>query len=170
MRNSISKKFTIAVITIVSTMLLCAGTAMAQPQLDLKTSVGKEVKVKKEGKLVTEVAAADQAGPKDTLVFTIKYTNSGDAVMTEPVIINPVPKGMIVKSKTPAGNNSEITASVDGGQSFKPLPVMVQMKQPDGSLKSVPAKDEQYTHIRWAIKQPLQAGQSGEVSFKTKVI
>lgn len=151
--------------------LLFSGNLQAQqePKLDLKTTIEKEVKVKKQGKWVIETQAVDKTAPGDVLVFTITYTNAGKSPLTDAVVVNPVPKGVAVNPQSAEGKDTEVTGSIDNSRSFHALPVMVKLKKPDGSLESKPAPPESYTHIRWGIKKPVQAGQSGQVSFKATV-
>lgn len=152
-------------------LLLGATAAKAQQEttLELKTTIDKEVKVKKEGKLVTQMVPADKTAPGDLLLFTVTYTNTGKGTVTNATIVNPVPKGVVLKSKSPAGKDAAITCSIDGGRTFLPPPVMVRVKKADGKEIEQPAPAERYTHVKWVIQKPVSPGQSGRVSFEATV-
>lgn len=152
-------------------IFFCTGNLLAQqePKLDLKTTVEKEVKVKKQGKLVLEKRATDKTAPGDILVYTINYGNTGKGALVDGVIVNPIPRGVLVNPESAEGKDTEVTCSIDNGRSFHAAPISVKFKKPDGSLESRHADLEMYTHIRWAIKKPVLAGQSGRVSFKAAV-
>jgi len=149
------------------------GSADAQAQqetkLDLKTTVEKELKVKKQGKTVLEKVPAENSSPGDQLVYTITYTNAGKGAVVDATIVNPIPRGVTVDPMGIEGTDANVTCSIDSGRSFHAPPVMVKIKKPDGSLESKPAPPESYTHIRWIIKKPLAPGQTGQVNFKATV-
>lgn len=152
-------------------IFFCTGNLLAQqgPKLDLKTTVEKEVKVKKQGKWVVERRAVDKTAPGDILIYTITYSNTGKGDLVDAVIVNPVPKGVFVNPESAEGKDAEVTCSIDNSRSFQAAPIIVKMKKSDGSLESRHAEAEMYTHIRWVIKKPVQPGQSGRVSFKATV-
>ncbi len=147
------------------------GVSMAQkePQMDLKTTVQKEVKVKKEGKWVLEAIPVDQTGPGDVLLFTITYLNRGETDAVDAKIINPIPQGVTYIPQSAEGKDADITCSIDDRKSWHNPPVMVTTKNTLGEEVSQPAPAELYTHIRWIIKKPVLPGQSGQVSFRVTV-
>jgi uncharacterized repeat protein (TIGR01451 family) len=148
-----------------------SGTALAQqaPRLELKTTVQKEVKVKRHGKWVTETAPADKTGPGDVLVYTIAYLNTGKTPAHEARIENPVPRGAVLIPESPGGVDADVTCSIDHGRTWYKPPVMIQGKDAAGKEVVQPAPADRYTHIRWVIKKPVLPGQSGRVSFKATV-
>jgi uncharacterized repeat protein (TIGR01451 family) len=146
-----------------------AVQAQQETKLELKTTIDKEVKVKKEGKLVTQTVPADSTSPGDTLVITVAYSNTGAGVVKDATIVNPVPKGVVLKPQSPAGKDAAITCSIDGGRTFLPPPIMVRVKKADGTEINQPAPAERYTHVKWVIQKPVSPGQSGRVSFEATV-
>jgi uncharacterized repeat protein (TIGR01451 family) len=171
MRNTHNKKLPGVILLIAGVLLLCAGIVQArqEPKLDLKTTVEKEVKVKKQGKQVLERRTVDKTAPGDVLVYTIAYANTGGGDMVDAVIVNPVPNGVRLNPESVKGMDAEVTCSIDNNRSYHPPPVLVKIKKADGSLESRPAELDRYTHIRWLIKKTLHPGQSGQVSFKAIV-
>jgi uncharacterized repeat protein (TIGR01451 family) len=149
-----------------------AGVSQAQQgntKLDLKTTAEKEVMVKEEGKGTTTRAPVDKAHPGDVVVYAINYSNTGKGPVLDAVIVNPLPGGVRYIADTAEGKDAEIVFSVDNGQTWHAYPVMMTLKQPDGSMEKKPAAADSYTHIKWTIKKPVAPGQSGQVSFKVTV-
>jgi len=171
MGRMLGKRFWVAVLGLAVVFLLQAGAAPAQqaPRLELKTTAQKEVKVKRQGKWVTETVPADKTGPGDVLVYTIAYLNTGRTPAHEARIENPVPRGAVLIPESPAGVDADVTCSIDHGRTWYKPPVMVQVKNAAGKEVVQPAPAERYTHIRWVIKKPVLPGQSGRVSFKATV-
>jgi uncharacterized repeat protein (TIGR01451 family) len=156
---------------LVGAFFLNPGASWAQQgaKLDLKTTVEKEVKVKKKGQWVMERIPVEKTGPGDTLIYTIAYHNAGKIAVIDATIINPLPRGIVYVLESAAGKDADITCSINGGQSFHPSPVTERIRKPDGIVEVKPAAADRYTHIKWIIKKPVQPGQSGRVSFKATV-
>ena len=163
--------FWVFVVFLAGAFFLWGAVAQAQqqPRLELKTTVEKEVKVKKKGKWITERIAVDKTGPGDVLVYTIAYQNTGKIAAVDARIVNPVPQGVAYLPDSAEGKDAEIKCSIDNGRTWHTPPVMMQMKKPDGSLEKRPAPRESYTQISWVIKKPVGSGQQGRVSFKATV-
>lgn len=145
------------------------STAQDGPLLDLKTTIEKETVVIRDGKEVEERMPAGETGPGDVLVFNIDYVNTGNAEAVDAAIINPVPEGVIYILESAGGEDAEVTCSIDDGYSWHRPPVMVRIMNAEGKEETRPAAADQYTHVRWVIKKPVQPGISGRVSFKATV-
>lgn len=150
---------------------LLAGVSYSQQdaRLELKTKVEKEVKVKKQGKWVVEKVPVDNTGPRDILIYTISYQNKGKEAAIDAQIVNPIPREVVYVLGSAGGADTEVTCSIDGGQSFHKPPVLTEVKNPDGKTEKKPAPAELYTHVKWLIKKPVLPGQTGWVSFKVTV-
>jgi uncharacterized repeat protein (TIGR01451 family) len=105
----------------------------------------------------------------EELTYTLDYSNTGTETAVDATIDNPIPKGTSYLSNSAGGANSEITFSADGGKNYGP-PTMVshEVRLPNGKLEKRVATPEEYTHIRWTIRQ-VPAGSGGSVSFKVRV-
>jgi len=149
----------------------CAGVSPAQqePVLDLKTTVQKEVRTKKNGKWVMERMPVEETMKGDILVFTINYINQGKTDIVDVGIVNPIPQGVVYIPESAEGQNAEITCSIDNAGSWHKPPIMTRVKKPDGKEEIRPVPADQYTHIRWVIKKPILPGLTGRVSFKATV-
>lgn len=97
--------------------------------------------------------------PGDTLVFVLRYENTGRQPATNFVITNPLPQAVRYTGTVDAG----ATVSVDGGRNWGLLSAL-SVREPGGALR--PARAEEVTHIRWAFAQPIPAGDSGRLMFR----
>lgn len=97
--------------------------------------------------------------PGDTLVFVLRYENTGRQAATNFVITNPLPQAVRYTGTVDAG----ASVSVDGGRNWGTLGDL-RVREADGSLR--PARAEDVTHIRWAFAQPIAAGEAGRLMFR----
>lgn len=166
-----SRKIVIFILFLVGIFLYSINTLRAEQEgkLDLKATMAKEMLVKKSGRSGVETVPVDQAAPGDTLVLTIAYTNPGNRGVTSAVIVNPVPPGLALKPESGEGQDAEVSFSIDNGRSYQTPPIMLRVKQADGTETVQAAPPERYTHIKWVINKSVMPDQSGRVSFKATV-
>lgn len=170
MTHSWKQKVLIVVFFLAAFCLMGNGLAGAEPpRLELKTMVEKETRVKKKGQGVTERSPAVKTMPGDVLIYTIAYSNAGQAPAVDARIVNPVPARTVLIPESAAGQDTTVLFSTDGGETWQKPPVMMKSKRSGGVVESRPASPEQYTHIQWIVKKPVLPGQSGRVSFRTTV-
>lgn len=94
----------------------------------------------------------------DRLVFLLDYRNTGARAASDVVVTNPMPRGVAYQ-----GADANALVSIDGGRRWGPL-ASFRVTERDGSVRS--ARPEDVTHIRWAMKQALAAGDGGKLSFR----
>lgn len=151
---------------------LCLGAAgMARAQsVEVVQKAEREVEVLEKGVKVKKVGPVERIVPGDEVVYTLTYTNKAGKPATDVAITNPVPKHTRYKDGSAAGDNAVITFSVDDGKSFAtPDKLVVTIKDKLGKDIQRPATAQDYTHIRWVIKQQLAPGQSGSVRFRAVI-
>ena len=103
--------------------------------------------------------------PGNTMMYTITFENIGDQPVSGIVVNDPIPNNSKYLGNTATGKNSEITFSADG--EYFDVPGNIKVK--DRSGKTWTASPDKYTHIRWRYKNILQPGETGLVTFKTKI-
>lgn len=146
-----------------------AGIARAQA-VEVVQKAEREVEVLEKGVKVKKVAPVERIVPGDEVVYTLTYTNKTGKPTTDVAITNPVPKHTRYKDGSAAGDNAVITFSVDDGKTFAtPEKLVVTIKDKSGKDIQRPATAQDYTHIRWVIKQQLAPGQSGSVRFRAVI-
>lgn len=153
----------------------CAAGAFAQKQLAARNTAGHpEVKVTLAGAVVRgeERIALDKAGavhPGEVLDWKITSSNDGDAAAREYKTVAHVPAGTtLVAGSATAEYGAQVTYSIDGGKTFSAQPT-VEEKQPDGSVKRVPAPISLYTELRYEWADALAPGAKLDASYKVRV-
>jgi len=160
--------------TILITLMLCSTIlfpplVLAKPQMSIGITTSKEVTTIVNGARVKKLVPTAQATSGDTLVYSLVYSNKGDEAATDAVIDNPVPKGSSYIAGSATGAGAEISFSVDDGKTFaRPEVLMSEVMLMSGTKVRSPASPEDYTHVRWMIRQ-VPAGGSGKVGFSVRV-
>jgi len=140
--------------------------ALAMAEVSLITEAFKIVPVQQaDGSVVEEWQTPEKVVPGDKVGYRISYSNTGKEAVEGVVINNPVPAETIYIANSATGANSTITYSVDGGQNFGKANELTVTAQ--GATRA--AKAEDYSHIRWMLTQPVEAGASGKVEFKVRI-
>ena len=135
--------------------------------LELKTVVEKLVEVEDvSGSTRTELVSADIAVPGDKVVYTVTFTNVGDAPAENVLITNPIPQEMRYADGSAFGPGAEIEYSIDGGQNYAD-PQGLLVAEASGRERLASADD--YTHIRWQLTDPLPPGAQGMARFRATV-
>ena len=110
------------------------------------------------------IAAGDQAiGGVDELVVSVKFTNATQHVLDSIRITSPVPADAAYVAQTASGPGSEVLFSIDGGKTFG-RPDELVLPGADGGTRA--AEPGEYTHVRWVMRAPLDAGASGLARFR----
>ena len=143
-------------------LILMAFAAVAQGHLDVQTTVQKqETFVNEAGEAEQRLVAADVVVPGERVIYTITFTNISDESAEKVVITNPIAEGLVYIDGSAFGPGTDITFSVDDGNSFAAAGDLTVTE--DG--ESRPAVAEDFTHIRWVMRNVLAAGAQGSVRF-----
>ncbi|MBT8370439.1 MAG: DUF11 domain-containing protein [Deltaproteobacteria bacterium] len=149
--------------------LLIPAVALAKPQVSISIKAEKKVIFVENGQEVVKRIPAVEVAPGETLIYTLTYTNAGDEAATNVVINDPIPQGAAYILDSASGQDTDISFSIDGGQTFKkPSMLTYEVKLADGTTEKRVASPEAYTHIRWTIRK-VRAGGSGELGFQVRV-
>ncbi len=101
--------------------------------------------------------------PGDEVIFTVTFTNVSSESTDNVTITNPIPDHMRYVGGSAFGPGTDITYSVDGGQSYASAD---ELTVTDADLGTKPATPEDYTHIRWRMRNALQPGAKGYARFR----
>ena len=160
------------VIFLTTLAALNAGYALlaGAQTVEVVSRAEREVVVLEKGVKVKKVAPLEKIVPGDEVTYTLTYTNKTGKPVNDIAITNPVPKHTRYKDGSAEGDGTVITFSVDGGKSFAvPERLTVTIKDKAGRDIQRPAVAQDYTHIRWQLKQTLAPGQSGSVRFRAVI-
>jgi len=107
--------------------------------------------------------------PGDVIRYTIIATNVGNGVLNNPLITDPIPKGVSYKPYSAKGQNAEITFSVNEGRLFQSWPPTYTVKNEEEEIITKLASPDMVTHVRWELKTPLAPNQSQQLEFEVIV-
>ena len=118
------------------------------------------------GETETRLVAATTVVPGDEVIYTITFSNHGDAEAETVTITDPVPAQMRYVEGSAFSGGADILFSVDDGKSFAESHELTVL---DANGNSRSARAEDYTHIRWNMRHPLPPGKQGHARFKAQL-
>lgn len=136
--------------------------AQEQGHLNVRTVVQKEqVVINDDGDSETTLVPADTVVPGEKVVVTTTFQNISGESADNVVITNPISSELIYVDGSAFGPGTDIEFSVDGGQTFAAAADLTVTE--DGVTRSADAND--FTHIRWVMREELAAGAQGVARF-----
>ena len=148
-------------------LILAPVLAVAEGAVQLQTSAQiEQIVLNEKGEKESRLVPVTTVIPGDEVIYTITFTNRADAEAETVVITDPVPEQMRYVEGSAFGGGTDILFSVDGGKSFG-TPGELTVASADGSRRNARAED--YTHIRWKMRNPLQPGKQGHARFRAQL-
>ena len=120
----------------------------------------KEV-VNANGEKTRQLVAASKIVPGMEVVWTVTASNICKVPSEKVTINNPVPEHMSYVANSAFGAGSDITYSLDGKTFAAPAELSVTE---NGARRQ--ARADEYRHIRWVFRSPLQPGASAVARFR----
>ena len=114
------------------------------------------------------IEKAGSVNPGEVINYTITSQNEGPTAAREFKAIGPIPARTIYVDGSARAEGAAALYSIDGGKSYSPKP-MIEQRQPDGSVKQVPAPASTYTHVRFEWDSPLAADGHRSASYQVRV-
>ena len=152
---------------------LVGGAALAQRQLKAAAGGGRpEVKVELSGSVERAgqrlaLDKVEHVKPGEILDWQIVSTNEGSGEARDYKTVGRIPAGTALVAGSAEGG-SRVTYSIDGGKTYSTQPV-IEERQPDGTVKRVPAPVSMYTEVRYEWSDALAAGGKLAASYKVRV-
>ena len=147
-------------------LMACAfgSQAFAQTQgcivLKSTAEIEKEV-VDDKGEKSRVLVPAGKVIPGTEVVWTVTANNTCKQPSDKVTISNPVPEHMTLVPNSAFGAGSDISYSLDG-QKFAPAGQLTVRE--NGADRA--ARADEYKHIRWVFKNPVQPGASAVARFR----
>ena len=171
--NRLKNRRAVAPLLALCVVALVGGAALAQRQL--KAAAGRpEVKVELAGAVERGGARlaldkVDNVRPGEILDWQIVSSNEGTGAARDYKAVGHIPAGTVLVAGSAAGESgSTVTYSIDGGKTFATQPV-VEERQPDGTVKKVPAPVSMYTEVRYEWSDAFAPGGKLSASYKVRV-
>ena len=168
-----SKKKLSALLMAVLTLMVAGAAGFAQRHYMLANAAKPEVNVKLAGAVErdSKLMPLDKStvvNPGEILDWTINAENSGNSAALEYKAVGHIPRGTEFVAGSAKADGAKTVFSIDGGKSYSPQP-MIEEKQPDGSVKRVPAPSSMYTEVRYEWADPLAQGGKLSATYKVRV-
>jgi hypothetical protein len=129
-----------------------------------KTPIAARAWRQRDGGADSDAIANDTAAPHtDELIVSVHFANVSDHVVDSIRITSEVPADLRYAPNSASGPGSDAFFSVDDGRSFG-RPEELTLPTVDGGVRGADASD--YTHVRWVLRAPLDAGASGVARFR----
>ena len=161
-------------LVVVAVVALGGAAAFAQRQIASRAAARPEIKVTLAGSVERggqqlALDRVEHVRPGEILDWQIVSANEGTGAAREYKAVGHIPAGTtFVAGSAEAEAGSVVTYSIDGGKTFSSQPI-VEEKQPDGTVKRVPAPVSMYTEVRYEWSDALAAGGKLTASYKVRV-
>jgi hypothetical protein len=144
---------------------LFAAVALASaPQTAERTRGG--LRVSSTLERLAPKTSGDAAPDAVELVLSVEFTNTSEQVIDGVRITSPVPAHVRYVADSASGPGSKALFSVDGGQTFR-QPDELTTLSADGVARAADAAE--YTHVRFVLDAPLDAGAKGIARFRVEL-
>lgn len=122
------------------------------------------------GKLVKKLhPLTENVMPGHTIQYDINGKNESDQPLKNVIADGKIPQGTTYNDGSAVSSiPATILFSIDNGNTFEKPPIVIKVKQPDGKEIEKTVDPDQYTNIRFIIKQ-LDAGKNFVGSYEVTV-
>lgn len=151
---------------IVGGVIAGLNSLAASDPISIKAIAEVEQSSQPQGRETTKLIPAERVVSGDTVIYTLEVRNTAPTSVPRPVLTYAIPTHMTYTADSAIGPGAEVSYSVDSGLSFD-APENLRIREPGGETRAATAAD--YTHIRWQLKNALQAHSVAFVRFRARV-
>lgn len=148
-------------------VLLCASAVQttAQDNEQLETELIAEVKVdvSNGGRSKSRYVPATIVSQGQVVYYTVRIRNTSPEYAHDVAVVQRVPANTIYVEGSAAGPGADVSFSIDGGQTFAPSDELRALDA--GTTQRIASVDE-YTHIRWRLRNALAPGAIALARFR----
>ena len=159
LRCGISRLFSLGVrITMFMISLSFTTVALSDEPSPVQTTLVAEVRQTtdtSDGRRIQHLVPAAVVNQGEVVFYTVQIRNPTSVPVRDVVVIQRVPSNTTYVVDSASGPSADIMFSVDGGQSFWPEKELVVAKTGTEARK---ATAQDYTHIRWQLRNALAPG------------
>lgn len=116
-----------------------------------------------DGAAAVEIVPGSVASHADQLIVSVRFSNASGQILDSIRITSPVPADVAYVPGSANAPGSDVLFSIDNGLRFAP-PSELVVVTPNGGKRS--ADPAEYTHVRWVLRAPLDAGATGIARFR----
>ena len=140
------------------TFVLLTSRAIADEPSPVQTTLVAEVRESSEtrdGRRTQRLVPAVVINQGQVVFYTVQIRNPTALPIRDVIVVQRIPANTTYVRDSAAGPSADITFSVDGAQSFWPEKELVVAKAATEARKAEP---QDYTHIRWQLRNALAPG------------
>jgi uncharacterized repeat protein (TIGR01451 family) len=147
-------------------MLTVCLPVRSQQSSAVETTLIAEIRVESatdSGRASVRFAPAHALKEGQELFYTLRIRNPSTEFARGVVVVQEIPKNTTYVPASAAGPGTAITFSADGGRSYAPEG---QLRMTDAAGVSRPALPQDYTSIRWQLRNALAPGAIALTRFR----
>ncbi len=115
-----------------------------------------------QGREIPHFIPATLLSQGETVYYTVRIRNPTAAFVPDVTVVQKIPANTSYIAGSAAGPSARVTYSIDGGQTFgSAARLQVDVA---GTMRA--AAPQQYTHIRWQLRNPLAPGAVALARFR----
>ena len=166
MKTLHTKPLALSMLALVASGAWAADGGPRKGCIELKTVAETEVEsVDAAGQRSTRLVPAATVVPGTQVIWTVTAVNVCDKPAEKVSIDNPIPEHMRYVADSAVGAGAEILFSTDGRQFSDAASLMVR----DEAGNPRPARNGDYTHIRWSLRNPIGPGQVAMARYRAEL-
>lgn len=102
------------------------------------------------------------------IFYTVRIRNAGAAAVRDVEVVQRIPENTVYVPRSAAGPGAEVSLSADGGITFGKEGTLTVTEQPTPVQvpSTRPATAQDYTHVRWRLRNPLAPGAVALARFR----
>jgi uncharacterized repeat protein (TIGR01451 family) len=153
----------------IALIVLACGVALqttAQDIEQLETELIAEVKVdvsSSDARARARYVPATIVSQGQVVYYTVRIRNSSPEYARDVVVVQRIPANTVYVAESAVAPGADVSFSLDGGYSFA---ASAELLTVDGSGMERLASVEQYTHIRWQLRNALAPGAIALARFR----
>lgn len=165
-RRNQSRRISLLLILALATLSAAFVVAQKITRPDVRVQLSGSVR---RGQETISLDKAGQLSPGEVLRWTISSQNNGNEAASGYQTTGVIPRGTVFVAGSAGGDGgARVTYSIDAGKSYHEKP-LIEERQPDGTMKKVPAPVTLYTNVRYEWKDPLAPEGRLEAFYESRV-
>lgn len=138
---------------------------------EIETSLVAEVRVEvpaPDNRRIARLVPATMLQQGQEIFYTVRIRNSGNVPARDVEVVQRIPENTTYVADSAAGPGAEVSVSADGGATFGKEGRLTVTEQPTPVHTPLtrPATPQDYTHVRWRLRNPLAPGAVALARFR----
>lgn len=150
---------------------LAAFACEAAHAEEIETTLVAEVRLEitaPDNRRIVRLVPATTLQQGQEIFYTVRIRNSGNVAARDVEVVQRIPENTTYVADSAAGPGAEVSVSADGGATFGKEGQLTVTEQPTPVHTPLtrPAAPQDYTHVRWRLRNPLAPGAVALARFR----